>query len=167
MAITPFGRGKDTDQSGKSTTAGTPSTSQAGSSSSSSAGGLTAFIDQGSEFSGKLSFKDTVRIDGRFEGEIESENTLIVGETGQIDANITSEFVTIAGEVRGDITATRMITLQKTARVEGNIRTGGLVVEEGCQINGKIEMGSTKSGAQQKTSKAPPTPDSTPQSKQA
>ncbi|HXX47069.1 MAG TPA: polymer-forming cytoskeletal protein, partial [Myxococcota bacterium] len=41
-------------------------------------GALTAFIDQGSEFSGKLNFKDTVRIDGRFEGEIASENTLIV-----------------------------------------------------------------------------------------
>jgi hypothetical protein len=50
--------------------------------SSGGVGALTAFIDQGSEFSGKLSFKDTVRIDGRFEGEIKSENTLIVGETG-------------------------------------------------------------------------------------
>jgi hypothetical protein len=52
---------------------------------SSSSGGLSAFIDQGSEFEGKLSFKDTVRIDGRFRGEISSENTLIVGETGEID----------------------------------------------------------------------------------
>ena len=54
----------------------------------SSGGGLTAFIDQGSEFEGKLSFKDTVRIDGHFTGEITSENTLVVGETGEIEANI-------------------------------------------------------------------------------
>ena len=46
-------------------------------------GNLTAFIDQGSEFEGKLSFKDTVRIDGTFSGEISSDNTLIVGETGR------------------------------------------------------------------------------------
>ena len=58
------------------------------SSSTTTAGGLTAFIDQGSEFEGKLSFKDTVRIDGRFRGEISSENTLIVGESGEIEAAI-------------------------------------------------------------------------------
>ena len=51
---------------------------------------LTAFIDQGSEFSGKLCFKDTVRIDGKLEGEITSDNTLIVGETGEIRASIVS-----------------------------------------------------------------------------
>ena len=76
MARTPFGgKGRDSD----SEPVYSPSTSSS-SSSSSSPGGLTAFIDQGSEFEGKLSFKDTVRIDGRFRGEISSENTLIVGE---------------------------------------------------------------------------------------
>jgi cytoskeletal protein CcmA (bactofilin family) len=109
--------------------------------SSGGVGALTAFIDQGSEFSGKLSFKDTVRIDGRFEGEIASDNTLIVGETGQIQANITSEIVIVSGEVRGDIEAQRQITLHKSARVFGNLRTTNLVVEEGAELNGNVEMG--------------------------
>src|SRR5258705_3781677 len=68
-------------------------------------GALTAFIDQGSEFSGKLNFKDTVRIDGRFEGEISSENTLIVGESGSVTATIKSQVVIISGEVHREITA--------------------------------------------------------------
>ena len=105
---------------------------------------LTAFIDQGSEFSGKLSFKDTVRIDGSFEGEISSENTLIVGETGRIQANIQSETVIVSGEVRGDIHATRQLTVHKTARVYGNLRTPSLVVEEGAYLSGNVRMGSDK-----------------------
>jgi cytoskeletal protein CcmA (bactofilin family) len=107
-------------------------------------GGLTAFIDQGSDFEGKLSFKDTVRIDGHFRGEITSENTLIVGETGRVTANIESEIVIISGEVRGDINAHRQLTLHKTARVYGNLRTTSLVVEEGAYLSGQVKMGANK-----------------------
>ena len=103
-------------------------------------GTLNAFIDQGSEFSGKLSFKDTVRIDGKFDGEISSENTLIIGETGRIHATIQSETVIISGEVEGEILAPRRVTIHKTARVSGNIRTGSLAVEEGAELNGQITM---------------------------
>lgn len=103
-------------------------------------GALTAFIDQGSEFSGKLSFKDTVRIDGRFEGEISSENTLIVGETGSITATIRSNVIVISGEVHGEINATGQVVLHKTARVDGNIHTARLVVEDGALFTGRVEM---------------------------
>jgi cytoskeletal protein CcmA (bactofilin family) len=103
-------------------------------------GALTAFIDQGSEFSGKLSFKDTVRIDGRFEGEISSENTLIVGETGAVTATIRSQVVVISGEVHGEINAGGQVVLHKTARVDGNIHTARLVVEDGAVFTGRIEM---------------------------
>ena len=103
-------------------------------------GALTAFIDQGSEFSGKLSFKDTVRIDGRFEGEISSENTLIVGESGVVHADILSETVIISGEVQGDIIARVQVTLHKTSTVVGNLRTPRLLIEDGAAFNGHIDM---------------------------
>ncbi len=104
-------------------------------------GTLTAFIDQGSEFSGKLSFKDTVRIDGRFEGEIKSENTLIIGETGLIEAKITSQTVVVSGEVNGDVEAGTLLHLHKTARFMGNVKTRNLVIEEGASFNGHVDMG--------------------------
>ena len=104
-------------------------------------GALTAFIDQGSEFTGKLSFKDTVRIDGRFEGEISSENTLIVGETGHVQANITSAVVIVSGSVDGDIKATDQITLHKTAVICGDIEAKRLVMEDGAKIDGQVRMG--------------------------
>jgi hypothetical protein len=84
MAINAFGRRKGDNGMGQATaTTASPTPSPSGSSSG-GLGNLTAFIDQGSEFEGKLSFKDTVRIDGTFAGEISSDNTLIVGETGEI-----------------------------------------------------------------------------------
>jgi cytoskeletal protein CcmA (bactofilin family) len=125
MAFNDFRKTKDSSQ---------PSAPSGG------VGALTAFIDQGSEFSGKLSFKDTVRIDGRFEGEISSENTLIVGETGAVTATIRSQVVVISGEVHGEINAGGQVVLHKTARVDGNIHTARLVVEDGAVFTGRIEM---------------------------
>jgi len=101
---------------------------------------LTAFIDQGSEFEGKLSFKDTVRIDGHFRGEISSENTLIVGESGEIEATIRSRTVEISGRVEGDIAATHELVLHKTAVVNGDVETPALHVETGAVLNGRVTM---------------------------
>jgi len=135
MAISGFGRGK-----------GEGETSVPVSSASSAGGGggfgnLTAFIDQGSEFEGKLSFKDTVRIDGTFSGEISSDNTLIVGESGQIMATINSVCVVISGLVEGDIHANEQIVLHKTAVVNGDLDSPMIVMEEGAQLNGSVRMG--------------------------
>ena len=126
-----FGRGRDESES---------TSTQAAPSASGGAGGLTAFIDQGSSFEGKLSFKDTVRIDGQFTGEISSENTLVVGESGEIQANVQSQTVIISGTLNGDIEAGRKVVLHKTAVVEGNLKTPSLVIEEGAVFNGALEM---------------------------
>lgn len=105
---------------------------------------LSAFIDQGSEFEGKLTFKDTVRIDGVFRGEITSQNTLIVGETGEILATVRSRSVLVSGTVTGDIFASERLVLHKTARVEGDVEAGTLAIEEGAVINGKVTMGGSR-----------------------
>lgn len=133
MAITPFGRRASDFAPGEGIE---PPASPA----PSSPGGLTAFIDQGSEFEGKLSFKDTVRIDGRFRGEITSENTLIVGEAGHIEATIRSKTVVISGTVVGDVHAGLRVVLHKTAEVHGNVESPSLAVEEGACINGTVKM---------------------------
>ena len=92
-------------------------------------------------FEGKLSFKDTVRIDGGFKGEIASENTLIVGESGEIEATITSPTVVVSGAVTGNIHASQKVVLHKSAHVEGDIETTSIVVEEGAIFNGRLAMG--------------------------
>jgi len=132
MAISGFGRCKGEEGGMVSTVAAPPPAAPSGN--------LTAFIDQGSKFEGKLSFKDTVRIDGAFTGEISSENTLIVGETGEIEASIKSNTVVISGTVVGDVVAGRQIVLHKTARVEGNLKAPSMVMEQGALMNGSVEM---------------------------
>src|SRR5262245_52331425 len=140
MALKSFGRGTSEFE--------VPGAGSSSGGTSSSPGGLSAFIDQGSEFEGKLSFRDTVRIDGRFRGEIASENTLIVGESGEIHATIRSNTVVVSGLVEGDIIAARKVVLHKTARVHGNLETPSLVVEEGAALDGTVKMpGSEGKGA--------------------
>jgi cytoskeletal protein CcmA (bactofilin family) len=135
MALKSFGRGTGPD--GSMLPAAMPASAPAA-----SPGGLTAFIDQGSEFEGKLSFRDTVRIDGRFRGEIASENTLIVGESGVIEASIRSKTISISGAVDGDVIASQKVVLHKTARVNGNVETPSLVMEDGAVLNGDVKMAS-------------------------
>lgn len=133
MSLSTFGRGRTGEISSTAPAVAPSSTST----------NLTAFIDQGSSFEGKLSFKDTVRIDGGFQGEITSENTLIVGETGEVDAIIHSSVVIVSGTVVGNIHATSQVVLHKTARVDGDIDSPSLVVEEGAILNGSLRMGKT------------------------
>ncbi len=130
MALSSFARGSEPK-------GGSGSSSPAA---SSAPGGLTAFIDQGSQFEGKLSFQDSVRIDGVFRGEIASEATLVVGESGDIQASIRSCTVVMSGMLEGDIVATDKVVLHKTARVRGNIQTPKLVIEEGAVLNGAVKM---------------------------
>ena len=147
MAISGFGRGK----TGSSSDSGA-----AGSAAGATFGNLTAFIDQGSEFEGKLSFRDTVRIDGSFSGEISSENTLIVGESGKIHATIKSVCVMVSGLVEGDIQASSQIVLHKTAVVNGDLIAPNIVMEEGSQLNGNVRMGRAHAAANPTTAKANP-----------
>jgi cytoskeletal protein CcmA (bactofilin family) len=135
MALKSFGRGADgTDGTGMTATPSAAASQGAG------PGGLTAFIDQGSEFEGKLQFRDTVRIDGKFRGEISSENTLIVGESGEIEASIRSKTISISGNVDGDVTAAQKVVLHKTARVNGNVEAPVLQMEDGAVLNGMVKM---------------------------
>jgi cytoskeletal protein CcmA (bactofilin family) len=136
MAISSFGRGKGEGETGATPVAAAPMASA----------NLTAFIDQGSEFEGKLTFKDTVRIDGTFHGEITSENTLIVGETGSIEATIKSNTVVVSGSVVGNIHAGRQIVLHKSAKVDGDMTAPSLIIEEGAVFNGRLTMGNSKAG---------------------
>ena len=130
MAISGFGRPK-----GEETMSGSASSGGGGTAN------LSAFIDQGSLFEGKLSFKDTVRIDGGFKGEISSENTLIVGESGEIEATIDSPTVVVSGSVTGNIIATDNVVLHKSAQVDGDIESPSIVIEKGAIFNGNLKMG--------------------------
>ena len=119
---------------------------------------VTAFIDENSEFQGKLRFKDSVQIDGRVEGEISCEQTLTIGAPGRIEASIESKCVVVAGDVKGDIVAHDHVTLHKTAKVLGNITAKHLAIEQGAELRGQVVTGGGSAGAPKKLPARPDKP---------
>jgi cytoskeletal protein CcmA (bactofilin family) len=104
------------------------------------AGEIKAFLGEGTEFKGVLSFEGTVRVDGYLEGEIVGDDLLIVGEPGLIRARIEVSTVVNSGRIEGNIQAKRRVELLATSLVIGNIKTPSLVVAEGATFNGSCEM---------------------------
>ena len=102
---------------------------------------IKAFLGTGSRFEGKLMFDEAVRIDGKFAGEIQSKDILIVGESAEIEAEINVGVLVLSGRFKGGITAGTKVELKAPAKVEGNITTPLLTVEEGVVFNGTLAMG--------------------------
>ena len=103
-------------------------------------GELNALLGKGSQFEGKLLFEGTVRIDGKFSGEIISTDTLIVGEGAEVKATIRVGTLTCLGDYQGDATASKAIELKAPAKVRGNLTTASIVVERGVFFDGNCKM---------------------------
>jgi len=104
-------------------------------------GTMSGFVGFGTSLSGEVTFKAMWRIDGQFSGRVVSEDgTLIIGNSGQVDANVEVAVATVNGTVNGDIIATQRIELGRTARVNGNIQTPSLLIEQGAIFDGNCRM---------------------------
>jgi len=101
---------------------------------------IKAFLGPGSQFEGKLVFDEIVRLDGAFRGEITSRDTLIVGDSADIQAEIVVGALILSGKFKGNIKANGKVELRSPARVEANIDTPILVVEDGVILNGTLSM---------------------------
>jgi cytoskeletal protein CcmA (bactofilin family) len=112
-------------------------------------GSLSGFVGSGTVITGEASFKSMLRIDGRFSGRITSgTGTLVVGAGGQVDANIEVSVATIHGVVNGDIIAGQRIELGRAAKLNGNIQTPSLVIEQGAVFEGSSKMVQPKAAAE-------------------
>jgi cytoskeletal protein CcmA (bactofilin family) len=103
-------------------------------------GEIRAFLGEGTQFKGVLSFAGAVRIDGHVEGEVIGDELLIIGEPGQVSAEIEVGTLVVSGRVQGTITARERVELLRPSRVSGTIKTPCLVVAEGALFNGNCEM---------------------------
>ncbi len=86
---------------------------------------LTAFLSSGTNFKGDLTFEGTVRIDGRFEGNINSKDSLVIGENAAVDAEVHVGRIVISGRVSGNISAVESVEINSKAKVHGNIKLSG------------------------------------------
>lgn len=99
-------------------------------------------LDVDASMQGTLVFKDSVnlRINGRFEGVLNTKGSLMIGEHAIVSADITGESVVIAGKVTGNITALKDLKLIAPARVVGDIKTPLLSIAEGAIFDGNSKM---------------------------
>jgi cytoskeletal protein CcmA (bactofilin family) len=102
---------------------------------------LNGFLDDGTELSGELRFRDVLRVDGRLKGRVVSDNMLIIGETGQVDAEIDCGIVSIRGKVTGSVHGRQRIELLAGCRVLATLVTPKLVIEDGAFFQGDCRMG--------------------------
>ena len=102
---------------------------------------LNGFIDKGSFIRGDLSFEETFRIDGRFEGKIRSGGELILGDDADVNAEMEVGRLSVNGKLKGSVQATERVELLAGARVLGDISTPVLRIEEGAHFEGSCQMG--------------------------
>ena len=104
-------------------------------------GTLSGFVGGGTDVTGEANFKAMMRVDGHFSGRITSSTgTLIVGNNGVVDANIEVAVAVIQGNINGDIIATQRLELGRAAKVNGNIQTPSLIIEQGAIFEGSCKM---------------------------
>ncbi len=106
----------------------------------SAAGEISTLLGRGATFEGKLTFDGTVRLDGRFKGEVFSEDVLVVGEGAQVEAEIEVGEIIIQGSVVGNIKAKRSIEIHAPGRVKGDLHTPNLQIDKGVMFEGRCFM---------------------------
>ena len=97
-------------------------------------------MGEGAVFNGSLSFEGTVRIDGKFEGQVNTDDTLIIGETGHLRAEIFAGTVICLGRVEGTIIASKKVEIHSNSRVVGNIKSPAIYIELGGILDGSCDM---------------------------
>jgi cytoskeletal protein CcmA (bactofilin family) len=127
----------------------------------SAAGEITTLLGRGATFEGKLTFEGTVRIDGRFKGEVFTDDTLVIGEGAIVEASLDVGEVIIQGTVIGNITAKRSIEIHAPGRVKGDLHTPTLQIDKGVIFEGRSFMEAStapRAATQQPTPPATPKP---------
>ncbi|MBT8037519.1 MAG: polymer-forming cytoskeletal protein [Verrucomicrobiae bacterium] len=109
------------------------------------------------EIKGSIKFSNDLVVDGKIEGQINSDGSLTVGENAQIKAEIKTRSVIVYGKVHGNIEVTDKVELKANAELVGDIKAASLSIEPGAIFVGKSAVGTP-------SAKSQPTPSNTPAS---
>jgi cytoskeletal protein CcmA (bactofilin family) len=101
---------------------------------------IKAYMGEDTEFNGELSFEGTVRIDGKFEGKVTTEDIFIIGETGHVSAEIFAGTVVCMGRVEGTVVASKKIEIHSTSKVMGDVKSPAIYIELGGVLDGSCDM---------------------------
>ena len=104
-------------------------------------------IGEGATIDGTIRSERSIRIQGSVQGEVESQQRVVVEEQARVQARITAESVSVLGEVNGSITCTGRVEIASTARVTGEVTAGTLVIQEGAFFEGSLKMTNQREAA--------------------
>lgn len=107
--------------------------------------GLLTIIGAGTVLEGTMIVPHSVRIDGSLKGKLDTTETLTVGSSGLIEADIVAKSAIIGGSVRGNLTVEDRVELEANASLIGDLRTKDLVINEGATFHGNCSMDAGKS----------------------
>jgi cytoskeletal protein CcmA (bactofilin family) len=101
--------------------------------------GFDTVLGAGSRAEGTLQSEGNIRLDGSFSGTLDIQGNILIGENARIEADVEARNISIAGEVRGNISGNR-VQILSTGRIIGDITARTLTTEEGAYIDGKVAM---------------------------
>src|SRR5712692_7703488 len=89
---------------------------------------------------GDISSTDELQVNGEVEGSLDLQNRLTIGPKGKVDANIKATEVIVAGAIHGNVEASARIVLRNGANLVGDVKTAGIVIEDGAYFKGGIDI---------------------------
>ena len=111
-------------------------------------------IARPSKIEGRISGSGEIIVNGLVSGTIEATGTVKVGEKGRVEATVHGKIVSVSGAVIGDITADERIELETSAQVDGNITAPRILIKDGANFRGQVNMRKPESRPSLRTSSA-------------
>jgi cytoskeletal protein CcmA (bactofilin family) len=107
---------------------------------------ISGFLAEGTEIHGEVRFRDVLRVDGKITGKVISEKELVVGETGEVEADVEVGILSVSGRVAGTIHVKEKMEIHPKGRVVGDVtlEKPNLVIHEGGVFEGNIDMNAGK-----------------------
>ena len=105
---------------------------------------LKSFLGAESEVKGEFVFQGILRIDGKVTGKIKADQVILT-ETAVIKGDILAKSIILNGEIEGNLKATDLLEIRAKGKVNGEIFTQKLLIEDGAEFNGRIQMSATES----------------------
>ncbi len=103
--------------------------------------GVNTIIGEGTTLKGDVKVEGSIQVDGEFEGTVVATDTLVIGETGKVDGDADVANAIVGGRMYGNVFASGKIELQRGSQLLGDIKTRGLVIEDGVVFQGNCHMG--------------------------
>ncbi len=104
-------------------------------------GDVVSIVGPGMKVVGDCSSDGTIRIEGQVEGSVKAAKSVVIGKDGVVIGDVVTQDAIVAGRVNGSVNAESRVELQTTCRVEGDIRSRRIKLDEGGQVDGQLHMG--------------------------